>query len=163
MVRNLTELENGRVNGSLNRQLAPYVNTVYVNETPASGSADGGIVDSSRAELPLDGEAHRDTGGRFQRGAKPGPGRPKGCRNYKTLQAIELRQRIVDSWDRVNGDRLLDQLAKSDPAEYLRLVFKLLPAPGVQSPQNTQPTIRIVSGIDLDAVLGSNLEPGGLS
>lgn len=68
-------------------------------------------------------------GGRFQRGAKAGPGRPKGCRNYKTLQAIELRQRIVDSWDPVNGDRLLDQLAKSDQAKYLRLVLELHSAP----------------------------------
>lgn len=69
----------------------------------------------------------RDGRGRFN-GRRPGPGRPRGCSNHKTLRALELRQRIVDSWDRVNGDRLLDQLAKADPAEYLKLVCKLLPA-----------------------------------
>lgn len=72
-------------------------------------------------------EPDRDQYGRFN-GRKPGPGRPKGCRNHKTLTALELRQRIVESWSRVDGDKLLDRLAKTDPAEYLRLVVKMLPA-----------------------------------
>jgi hypothetical protein len=43
------------------------------------------------------------------------------------MHAIEPRQHVMESWDRVGDDLLLDQLAKDDPKAYLEPVRHLLP------------------------------------
>jgi len=65
--------------------------------------------------------------GRFAPGTAPGPGRPKGKPNNSTIDARTLRSRIVGSWERVNGDEKLDQLAERDFTAYLRAVAGLIP------------------------------------
>ncbi len=69
----------------------------------------------------------RDADGRFAKGGAPSPGRPKGVPNRATVDGRMLRARIFESWDRVNGDRILDELARTDPKAYIKLVVKLIP------------------------------------
>ena len=44
-----------------------------------------------------------------------------------TLDARQLRTAILASWDRVDGGRLIDELAQKDPHAYLKLVVSVLP------------------------------------
>ncbi len=55
------------------------------------------------------------------------PARPKGTPNRSTVDAREVRRRIVESWGRVNGDAQLDRLAVEDFPAYVRTVVGLLP------------------------------------
>lgn len=69
----------------------------------------------------------RTNTGQFAKGNSGGPGRPKGLRNRTTLDARELRRRLIDSWDRVDGDAKLAELAESDFPTYLRTIANQLP------------------------------------
>ena len=42
------------------------------------------------------------------------------------LLAREIKRRILTSWDRVEGDKILERVAKEDPLAYLRLILTLL-------------------------------------
>lgn len=77
----------------------------------------------------LENGQKRSERGRFTKGCEPGPGRPPGRPNDSTVDARRLRAEMLASWDRVGGDRLLDDLAKSHPLAYLRLVASLVPKP----------------------------------
>ena len=70
----------------------------------------------------------RDARGKFAKGhRKTSPGRPKGARNKSTINAIELRQRLIDSWVRIGGDHLLDKWARTHFGEYVNVLSRLLP------------------------------------
>ncbi len=67
----------------------------------------------------------RDKAGRFAKGNRYGskPGTP----NRTTVDVRALRERIVASWDRCGGDKLLARIAKADPVAYVKLIASLLP------------------------------------
>ena len=72
-------------------------------------------------------EYPRASQGQFKTGNPGGPGRPKGSMNRSTLGASELRRRVIESWDRVDGDDKLDALAEDDFTTYFRIIAPLLP------------------------------------
>lgn len=78
------------------------------------------MTDSRNGEI-------RDAGGRFTTGTAAGPGRKPGTPNQATADAKRVKAAILASWDEVDGPAILRQLAASDPAEYLRLIAKVLP------------------------------------
>ena len=69
----------------------------------------------------------RDEDGRFVQGCSGGPGRPRGRQNKTTVDGRILRARILASFDRNDGDRLLDELAQANPLAYLKLISHYLP------------------------------------
>lgn len=71
----------------------------------------------------------------FRLEAHAGAGRPKGMPNRMTIDAREIRRRVIDSWGRVDADAKLDALATENLPAYLRLVAPLLPKN--QPPQTT--------------------------
>ncbi len=80
-----------------------------------------------RDALGGNGTHGRDSSGRFQPGCPGGPGRPKGSENRASIDARCLRRRILDCWNRIDGDRLLDAYARENFGEFLKIVVKLLP------------------------------------
>lgn len=54
-------------------------------------------------------------------------GRPKGSVNKADLGLRAIKEAIVASWKTVNGPKLLRELARKDPREYLRLIFSTIP------------------------------------
>ncbi len=66
----------------------------------------------------------RATHGRFAKGTKPGPGRPRGSRNKTGTQA---RQAILDAFEALGGAEWLMQIAKAEPALFVRLLAACLP------------------------------------
>lgn len=72
-------------------------------------------------------EKRRGASGQFAKGNPGGPGRPKGMLNSTTIDAREICRRAVDSWDRVDADAKLDDLAGRDFVSYLRFLSGLLP------------------------------------
>lgn len=69
----------------------------------------------------------RSERGRFAKGTPPGPGRRKGTPNRTSADLRVIRDAFGASWVRVNGDAILDQIARDDPARYVELVCKVLP------------------------------------
>lgn len=67
----------------------------------------------------------RGQGGRFGAGNRGGGRRRGPTSQTMTLQAI--KQAVVDSWHEVNGPQILSDLAKNQPALYVKLVVGLLP------------------------------------
>ena len=65
----------------------------------------------------------RATGGQFLPGSAGGPGRPRGIPQTATI----VRAAILESWGRVDGQAVIDGLARSDPATWLRLIVAALP------------------------------------
>jgi hypothetical protein len=53
-----------------------------------------------------------------------------------------IRDAFGASWVRVNGDAILDQIARDDPARYVELVCKVLPR--AVELRDDKPTARIV-------------------
>jgi hypothetical protein len=53
-------------------------------------------------------------------------GRPRKA-DHHPVDMRRIRTAILKSWDRVNGDALLDRLAEQDPLNYLRLVLAVVP------------------------------------
>ena len=72
---------------------------------------------------------NRDRNGRFIPGNSGGPGRPPGCDNHATADAKRVRQEIIDSWfdPQINGQDILRRLAQNNPAEYVRIVSRIIP------------------------------------
>ncbi len=58
----------------------------------------------------------------FERGCRPGPGRPRGA-----LPLSSIRQTVQDVWDKVDGEAMLVKLARENPKWFLEQVFGLLP------------------------------------
>lgn len=54
-------------------------------------------------------------------------GRPPGIPNKTDLDLREIKRAVVASWKKVDGPRLLRQLARKNPEGYIRLVVGLLP------------------------------------
>lgn len=70
----------------------------------------------------------KDGRGKFAKG-NSGGGRPKGIANETTLDLREIRRRIVNSWLTVDGDHLLEDIAREQPLDYLKLIVALMPKP----------------------------------
>lgn len=66
----------------------------------------------------------RDDKGRFVKG---NAGRPKGAICQSTIDGRILRQRLIESWDEVDGDEILRKIAKESPVAYCRLILSVLP------------------------------------
>src|SRR6476661_4649726 len=65
----------------------------------------------------------RNSGGQFQKGKPPGPGRPKGSRN-------RLGEAFISDLERdwlVHGPEVIERVAANDPSTYLRVVASILP------------------------------------
>lgn len=60
----------------------------------------------------------------FQKGQKPGPGRPKGMQNKVNR---ELKEMILEALDGAGGVEYLVQRAQDTPGPFLALVGKVLP------------------------------------
>ncbi len=75
----------------------------------------------------MDADTGRDGGGRFMKGNKLACGRPRGTPNQTSVDMQRIRAEVAASWDRVDGQSKLVQLAEDDFVEYLRIVVKLLP------------------------------------
>ena len=73
------------------------------------------------------GKKPREASGRFALGNSGGPGRLKRLPNRTTIDAREIRRRVIDSWGRVDADAKLDELATENFPAYLRLLAPLLP------------------------------------
>lgn len=71
--------------------------------------------------------AGRSPTGQFSPGNPGGPGRTPGSENKGTIDARKLRCRLLESWDRIEGDKLLDAFARENFGDYLKIVVKLLP------------------------------------
>ena len=68
----------------------------------------------------------RDDRGRYLPGSG---GRTEGSRNKATISLANIRQRILNSWLTLDGDKLLADIAEDRPLEYLKLLCSLLPKP----------------------------------
>ena len=100
----------------------------------------------------------RATGGQFLPGSAGGPGRPRGIPQKATV----IRAAILESWDRVGGQAVIDGLARSDPVTWLRLVVGALPKydPAVEAADDDgNPNGRVRSVVDAIRVL-SDLRRG---
>jgi hypothetical protein len=60
----------------------------------------------------------------FQKGQKPGPGRPKGRKNEITL---EIRDAIKRAFDELGGVAYLKKVGKTRPEVFLGLLAKTVP------------------------------------
>ena len=72
----------------------------------------------------------RETSGRFVKGIKGGPGRPKGARSRISETLLALFADHVET----NAKDALDRLAARDPEAYLRLSISLMPRAGETIP-----------------------------
>ena len=68
----------------------------------------------------------RDRSGRFVFGNRIGKGRKHDSENKTTADIRALRERIVASWDRCGGDKLLARIAKRTPRQAQALREKLV-------------------------------------
>ena len=66
----------------------------------------------------------KDEKGRFLKGTKPGPGRPKGSTRYELGQ--DFVRDLHEAWI-ANGKGAIDTVVKERPHEFLKVVAGLLP------------------------------------
>ena len=71
-------------------------------------------------DLKTTGKRH----GRFAKGNPGGPGRPRGSRNKTGSQA---RQAILEAFEALGGVEWLMQIARAEPALFVRLLAACLP------------------------------------
>lgn len=94
----------------------------------------------------------RDKRGRFAKRNRYG--RKPGTPNQTTVDVRALRERIVQSWDRCDGEALLERIAKTDPLAYVRLIVTLLP-------HDERPTVtdsmRIIVNTKLQLMFGERV------
>lgn len=77
----------------------------------------------------------------FQKGQKPGPGRPKGTPN-KVNQ--ELKEMILQALDKAGGVQYLKDRAIDTPGPFLALVGKVLPMTVQGTGENGAHVVEIV-------------------
>lgn len=65
-----------------------------------------------------------DEKGRFVKGTKPGPGRPKGSTRYELGQ--DFVKDLHDAWQ-AKGKEVIETVVKERPHEFLKVVAGLLP------------------------------------
>lgn len=61
---------------------------------------------------------------RFKKGAKPGPGRPKGLQNKTTLAA---KQALEKAFDGIGGVDALQEWARANRGEFYKIWSRLIP------------------------------------
>lgn len=86
----------------------------------------GTALSGGKKRQSADGR-QRGPDGQFLPGHGQG-GRPTGSPNKTTGDLRTLKRRILESWDRVGGDELLDEWAKANFGEYVKLIAKLVPS-----------------------------------
>ena len=69
----------------------------------------------------------RGSDGKFLPGNRSG-GRPRGSPNKSTLDIRVVKREILASWHRIGGKSRLDEWAKANFGEYIKLIARLLPA-----------------------------------
>ena len=75
----------------------------------------------------MSNRAGRANNGRFAKGNKLGKGRPPGVENQTTADLPHIRNAIVESWEQVDGQAKLVQLARDDFVAYLNILARFLP------------------------------------
>lgn len=60
----------------------------------------------------------------FEKGAKPGPGRPKGLQNKNTLS---VKAALHQAFDLLGGVRALFEWAGKNPSEFYKLWGRMIP------------------------------------
>lgn len=80
--------------------------------------------------------------GRFQKGKKGGPGRPKGAPNKATA---ELKEAILEAFRLAGGEEYLKRQAEANPTAFMTLLGKVLPMT-VQGDAN-KPLVFEVTGL----------------
>ena len=75
--------------------------------------------------------------GRFRPGNGGGPGRPRGSTNRGTMDARQIKSKLLASW-RKHGPAALETVAREKPLDYLRLVVSLLPSDAEPGPLRSQ-------------------------
>ena len=91
---------------------------------PCNPSSSG--VEFSAMATKVEPLKKRDDRGRYLPGSG---GRTEGSRNKATISLANIRQRILNSWLTLDGDKLLADIAGDRPLEYLKLLCSLLPKP----------------------------------
>ena len=97
------------------------------SETPYDGIGQGEIVAQEATESPK--ETVRDTvkrdpvTGKFLKGTKAGPGRPKGRLDQLNVQVVQTLEAL---WSK-RGAEIIDQLAAERPEVVAQLVARLIP------------------------------------
>ena len=90
----------------------------------------------------------RDVNGQFAAGNSGGPGRPKGKANKFT----SLKQAFLNALEAAGGDQFILEFARADPAKFLAIVGRMLPATSQQEHSLTPPVVAIrevvISGRD---------------
>jgi len=82
----------------------------------------------SQAENRQDANGgRRGSDGKFLPGNRSG-GRPRGSPNKSTLDIRVVKREILASWHRIGGKSRLDEWAKANFGEYIKLIARLLPA-----------------------------------
>jgi hypothetical protein len=69
----------------------------------------------------------------FAKGAKPGPGRPKGSPNKASA---DLKQAILEALDEVGGVKYLREVAQANHAVFCSLLGRVLPMTLAGDPNN---------------------------
>lgn len=92
----------------------------------------------------------RDGNGKFAKGT---PSRHAGPALTERTHLSTIRNSILASWNKCNGAKLLEELAKADPLSYLKLVASILPkviepaAPLVDEREQTDTASGFLDGI----------------
>lgn len=82
----------------------------------------------SQAENRQDANGgRRGPDGKFLPGNRSG-GRPKGSPNRTTVDIRVVKREILASWHRIGGRSRLDEWAKANFGDYIKLIARLLPA-----------------------------------
>ena len=83
----------------------------------------------AKSDIPFDeSAAKRNSKGQFGKGAKVQEGRKrKKPEDDGDFDVAALRERILRSWNTVNGDKVLKEIAKTAPTTYAKLVASVLP------------------------------------
>ena len=97
------------------------------SDTPCDGITEGEIVACEATETPE--ETARDTvlrdpvSGKFLKGTRAGPGRPKGRLDQLNVQVVQTLEAL---WSK-RGAEIIDQLAAERPEVVAQLVARLIP------------------------------------
>lgn len=90
---------------------------------------------------------------RFERGGKPGPGRPKGIPNKAT---IAVKAALEEAFERMGGVDALIEWGKTSKDEFYKIWAKLLPREVLPDPAS-HPPVNVHVSIDLSKLTDDQL------
>ncbi len=95
----------------------------------------------NRETTGLEHMSERGPDGRFTPGASGNPaGRPRGTLNKLTA---EVRQAILNAFEKVGGQEYLVKIAQEQPAVFCRMLVKLIPSEVKIDPEGPQVTLHL--------------------